>query len=129
MICRLRILIHGGGVFMSLDTEEFGLDSKELADSSPPEEPEEETIFSILGDQAAGYGAVAVLTAVIGFGTYYTFFTKEAEEKFYYSAQRDRAMQQVSQDGFDFRDLDVTTTRDLVEKARARAADSPPPVI
>mmetsp|Transcript_56815 Transcript_56815/g.176730 ORF Transcript_56815/g.176730 Transcript_56815/m.176730 type:complete len:202 (+) Transcript_56815:54-659(+) len=96
------------GVFMSLDTEEFGLDSEEEAKIP---EPQEETVIDKLGDGAASLGAVAVFTAILLGVTFFVFFTKQAEENFYYSGMRDRTSRFGPEEvGMDFREFDSTAT-------------------
>mmetsp|Transcript_16756 Transcript_16756/g.46098 ORF Transcript_16756/g.46098 Transcript_16756/m.46098 type:complete len:200 (-) Transcript_16756:76-675(-) len=113
------------GVFMSLDTEEFGLDSEEQA--KIPEKPKEETFLDKAGDGAASLGAVAVFTAVLVAVTFYVFFTKQGEESFYYSGMRDRTERFGPEDvGLDFREFDNGAT----EGTKAlEAASSPPPSV
>lgn len=117
------------GIFMSLDTEEFGVDQDSM--STTPEEPREETILDQAGDNAAGFGAVLLFTIFTGAISYYTFFTKEAEDAFYYSGMRDRTNRFGDGDstGMDFRDFDsstVKTTKELqAQNAPAPEMDSP----
>mmetsp|Transcript_97018 Transcript_97018/g.313284 ORF Transcript_97018/g.313284 Transcript_97018/m.313284 type:complete len:201 (+) Transcript_97018:54-656(+) len=99
------------GIFMSLDTEEFGLDSDEPAKI---EEPKEETWFDKAGDGASSIAAVAIFTIVIVGVTFYTFFTRQAEDNFYYSGMRDRASRFGAEEvGVDFREFDNGTVRSL----------------
>mmetsp|Transcript_74901 Transcript_74901/g.173637 ORF Transcript_74901/g.173637 Transcript_74901/m.173637 type:complete len:199 (-) Transcript_74901:67-663(-) len=102
------------GVFMSLDTDEFGINDADQA--KIPDKPKEKTIIDKAGDSAASLGAVAVFTVVIIGVTFYVFFTKQAEESFYFSGVRDRVGRYSAEEvGVDFRGF----TSDQIESARA----------
>mmetsp|Transcript_5191 Transcript_5191/g.14063 ORF Transcript_5191/g.14063 Transcript_5191/m.14063 type:complete len:173 (-) Transcript_5191:59-577(-) len=112
------------GIFMSLDTEEFGIDEKAM---SAPTEPREETVLDKAGDSAAGFGAVFLFTAALAGISYYVFFTKAAEDAFYYSGMRDRSARDQEMTGnMDFRDFDSNMTSELrSQQAPAPETDSP----
>uniref|UniRef100_A0A7S2MQN5 Uncharacterized protein n=1 Tax=Alexandrium andersonii TaxID=327968 RepID=A0A7S2MQN5_9DINO len=112
------------GVFMSLDAEEFGLDSEEEAKIP---EPKEETIVDKVGDGAASLGAVAIFTAIFFGITFYVYFTKQAEESFYYSGMRDRTSRFGPEEaGVDFREFDSTATKGTKDLQAAKEAQSVP---
>eukprot|EP00446_Apocalathium_sp_SHHI-4_P042939 CAMPEP_0177330658 /NCGR_PEP_ID=MMETSP0368-20130122/20641_1 /TAXON_ID=447022 ORGANISM="Scrippsiella hangoei-like, Strain SHHI-4" /NCGR_SAMPLE_ID=MMETSP0368 /ASSEMBLY_ACC=CAM_ASM_000363 /LENGTH=194 /DNA_ID=CAMNT_0018791001 /DNA_START=51 /DNA_END=633 /DNA_ORIENTATION=- len=112
------------GVFMSLDTEEFAVDQEKMDREAALEKPIEPDIIEQAGNQASSFAVLPIALLVFGLVTYNTFFTKEAEDRYYYSAQRERlANRKTEEAGLDFRDFDSSLVQDLQEK-RAKEADA-----
>eukprot|EP00929_Paragymnodinium_shiwhaense_P108670 TRINITY_DN74992_c0_g1_i1.p1 TRINITY_DN74992_c0_g1~~TRINITY_DN74992_c0_g1_i1.p1 ORF type:complete len:207 (-),score=46.78 TRINITY_DN74992_c0_g1_i1:90-710(-) len=74
-------------LFMSLDSDEFGIDPEDL---NKPAKPTEKSGFEKAGDKVAGPAGIITFLVIFLCATYYFFFTKAAEEEFYYGPQRER---------------------------------------
>merc|ERR1712224_1023163 len=98
---------------MSLDTEEFGLDSK----SANAEEQKEEELdnWDKIGMALSGPGSLVAILAIGAAGAYAIYFTKWGDETFYYSAMRDRTSRFGSEEG-DFRSLDSSVIEEVQKR-------------
>eukprot|EP00931_Biecheleriopsis_adriatica_P007644 TRINITY_DN108909_c0_g1_i1.p2 TRINITY_DN108909_c0_g1~~TRINITY_DN108909_c0_g1_i1.p2 ORF type:complete len:224 (+),score=66.03 TRINITY_DN108909_c0_g1_i1:68-673(+) len=101
------------GIFMSLDSDEFGIDSEELKMTDIPTEETEKDLGMKLGDFSTGRLVVPLFTIAVVAFTYFSFFTKDAEDKYYYSAMGERAKLSMDEPGVDFRAFDVSTVNEL----------------
>jgi len=117
------------GLFMSLDSDEFGIDEEQLQKSKDKEnEVKEPDTWEKFGNSTAGLGALGVFTIVVGSLTYYTFFTKQAEDAFYYSAMKDRAGRYGDEDeGMDFRNLGSDVIADIKKGQAAQVPNQTAP--
>ncbi|CAE8643103.1 unnamed protein product [Polarella glacialis] len=92
-----------------------------------PIEEKDKDIVTKSADFAAGYYIIPIFTVVVIAATYFAFFTKAAEDSFYYSGMRDRAKQDGASDvGVDFRSFDNGAV-DAVKKLQ-ESKNQPPAV-
>lgn len=110
-------------LFMSLDSDEFGID----VDYQPKEEkPKVKDTWEKTGDAMGSLSILGVFTVLTVIVTGYTFFTKQAEEAFYYSTMADRAGRFGPEESegagtLDFRSFDSKTV-DKAVKNQAKPA-------
>mmetsp|Transcript_22842 Transcript_22842/g.52909 ORF Transcript_22842/g.52909 Transcript_22842/m.52909 type:complete len:186 (+) Transcript_22842:84-641(+) len=110
-------------IFMSLDSDEFGIDMDAVEKSGIPTEETEPSDLQKVGDFISGPFILPFVTAVVAGLTYYAFFTKEAENAFYYSAVNPIAEKQA-EGGFDFRALKPGAVEEIT--AAIKADDAAP---
>eukprot|EP00439_Symbiodinium_sp_Y106_P044628 s3772_g5.t1 len=99
-------------IFMSLDSDEFGIDMDEVEKSGIPTDETEPDDLQQVGDFVSGPFILPFVTAIVAAFTYYAFFTKEAENAFYYSAVNQVAAVKSDEPGFDFRALKPDVVED-----------------
>ncbi|CAJ1410627.1 unnamed protein product [Effrenium voratum] len=114
-------------IFMSLDSDEFGIDMDQVKKSGIPTEETEPGAFRQVGDFISGPFILPFVTILVAYLGYYCFFTKEAENAFYYSAVNEKAMLSSGEEdsGFDFRALNpdmVSEIRQAIEAQQKEEA-------
>lgn len=103
-------------IFMSLDSDEFGIDEEQMKKTGIPTEETEPDSLQKVGDFISGPFILPFVVAVVAYLTYYVFFTKEAEKAFYYGSVNEKALVSGEGDsGFDFRALNPDMVDEIKE--------------
>eukprot|EP00933_Yihiella_yeosuensis_P019183 TRINITY_DN15558_c1_g1_i1.p1 TRINITY_DN15558_c1_g1~~TRINITY_DN15558_c1_g1_i1.p1 ORF type:complete len:198 (-),score=41.10 TRINITY_DN15558_c1_g1_i1:75-668(-) len=114
--------IRTRGAFMSLDSEEFGLDFEKLAAEEAKALEEDESLFKKIGDAVSSKYILIPTTLLIIWLTWRVFYTEEAEDSFYYGAVRERVRNQGrSVDETDFRNFDKSVIEGVKKMIQERA--------
>eukprot|EP00419_Tripos_fusus_P023949 CAMPEP_0172717060 /NCGR_PEP_ID=MMETSP1074-20121228/70206_1 /TAXON_ID=2916 /ORGANISM="Ceratium fusus, Strain PA161109" /LENGTH=189 /DNA_ID=CAMNT_0013541899 /DNA_START=57 /DNA_END=626 /DNA_ORIENTATION=+ len=103
----------------NVDEDESGVNTENKTEAVDKEETMSEKLLNI-----ASNGLVIVISTIFVFAaTYYVFFTKQAEESYYYGAIKDRTQRFGGEEqGVDFREFSPDMTRQLQEKQAAEKA-------
>ena len=119
-------------IFMSLDSDEFGIDEEQIKKAGIPTEETEPDELQKVGDFISGPFILPFVIAIVGYLTYYVFFTKEAEKAFYYGSVNEKALVSgEGETGFDFRALQpdmVDEIRDAIAAQQGEAGEAPEPM-